>query len=124
MFYLLPEDILVKIISYSSSNNLKKIIILNKNFNNFLRKSYADIIFYNIVIAGLDGDYKRNNFGEIHKLIPLCDNITKKKSLCLKCNNGNKALFSHRICSNDSQILVGSENKYIPVCRKHYLELN
>lgn len=78
----------------------------------------------NIVIAGLDGDYKRNNFGEIHKLIPLCDNITKKKSLCLKCNNGNKALFSHRICSNNSQILVGSENKYIPVCRKHYLELN
>ena len=80
MFNLLPEDILIKIISYSSSNNLKKIIILDKKFNNFLRKSYADIIFNNIIYNKYEFFNFTNNY------------LFKKEnnSLSISKNNKNK----------------------------------
>tara|TARA_A100001011_G_C13997699_1_gene709987 strand:- start:22 stop:579 length:558 start_codon:yes stop_codon:yes gene_type:complete len=78
----------------------------------------------NIVLTGLDGDYLRRPFGQIFDLIPYSDSCIKKTALCKMCMNGNKALFSHRLCKENKQILVGSTDSYIPVCRKHYLELN
>ena len=73
-----------------------------------------------VYVCGLDSDFKRNKFGNFLELIPFCDKITKLKSLCMKCKNGEKALFSKRITSDESQIVIGSDN-YIPVCRKCYL---
>jgi thymidine kinase len=76
-----------------------------------------------IVIIGLDGDYKREKFGQILDLIPYCDEIHKLKALCKLCNDGTESLFTHRLSTENEQIIIGSSN-YIPVCRKHYLELN
>ena len=78
----------------------------------------------NIVLTGLDGDYLRKPFGQILDLIPYSDTCIKKSALCKLCMNGNKALFSHRLINENKQILVGSNDTYIPVCRKHYIELN
>lgn len=88
MFYLLPEDILVKIISYSSSNNLKKIIILNKNFNNFLRKSYADIIFYNIINKKYKFFNYTNNylFKKNNNSLSICKNNKNKNKIDVLIN--------------------------------------
>ena len=33
----------------------------------------------NVIVIGLDGDSNRCNFGQIHKLLPVCDNIRKLK---------------------------------------------
>lgn len=74
-------------------------------------------------IAGLDGDFKRNLFGSLNTLIPVADKITKLFALCAICKNGSKALFSHRIVENDSQVMVGS-SIYQPLCRKCYLQNN
>ena len=74
-------------------------------------------------IAALDGDFKRNIFGEILQLIPRCDDYLKLHALCAKCKDGTKASFSHRISSEDEQISIGSDN-YIPLCRKCYQFLN
>jgi thymidine kinase len=52
-----------------------------------------------IIICGLDGDHKQKPFGEILKCIPLCNKIEKLTSLCMSCK-------------------IGSEDKYISVCRK------
>lgn len=71
-------------------------------------------------ICGLDGDFKRNMFGDMLKLIPLCDKITKKKAICMRCANGTKALFSHRITDETTIKVIGSSN-YIPLCRSCYL---
>ena len=76
-----------------------------------------------ILVIGLDGDYKREKFGQILDLIPYCDNVYKLNALCTKCNDGTEALFTHRITHENSQISIGSTN-YIPLCRTHYLELN
>ena len=75
----------------------------------------------NIIIGGLDGDYKRNPIGEILELIPFCDSIKKINSLCVNCKNGTPALFSHRITNEQEQVVVGSSDIYIPLCRYHYL---
>jgi len=72
-----------------------------------------------VYVAGLSGDYKLEPIGDILKLIPCCDTVTKLSALCLKCNDGTNAYFSKRIKLNNDQILVGSK-EYIPVCRKHF----
>jgi thymidine kinase len=76
-----------------------------------------------VYICGLDGDFKRNIFGKILNLIPYCDKITKLQSLCSNCKNGNVAIFSHRITTESSQIVIGSDN-YVPLCRMCYLQNN
>ncbi|MDA7464556.1 hypothetical protein N8996_07195 [Candidatus Poseidonia alphae] len=70
-------------------------------------------------IYGLDGDFKREKFGNLLDIIPFCDEIKKLKANCNNC--GNKAIFSFRIANNDNQVLIGSSESYIPLCRLCYL---
>jgi len=76
-----------------------------------------------VYISALDGDFKRNKFGDILALIPYCDQFTKLNSLCSQCKNGRKALFSHRVSDESAQIVIGSDN-YIPLCRNCFLTYN
>jgi thymidine kinase len=76
-----------------------------------------------VCVFGLDGDFKREPFGDILKLIPQCNEVIKLKALCIPCKNGTEALFTHRLSSENEQVVIGNSN-YIPVCRKHYNELN
>lgn len=75
----------------------------------------------NVYLYGLDGDFKRNTFGELLSLIPFCDSVTKLKGICNNCDNNS--LFSHRICGGSEQFLINdsNEDKYIPLCRKCYI---
>jgi thymidine kinase len=71
-----------------------------------------------VYVAGLDGDFKQEKFGQMLDLIPLCDKVYKLHSLCLYCKNGSKAIFSHKKdATNQSQIQIGSDNLYVPLCR-------
>jgi len=88
-------------------------------------KRWIDKLKIHIVVGGLDGDFKRNPIGQILNLIPLADNCLKLNSLCAICKDGTEAPFSHRsIKSEESTVLVGGAESYIPVCRKHFIELN
>ncbi len=76
-----------------------------------------------VVVAGLDGDYKRHVFGEINKLISHCDEYVKLNAYCTKCKDGNIALFTWKIAnvSNEQNIIdIGGTDKYVPLCRMHY----
>mgnify|MGYP000916861382 CR=1 FL=1 len=74
-----------------------------------------------IIIAGLDGDFQRNNFGQIYKCIPLCDTITKLSAMCCVCNDGTPGSFTKKInLNNTDQVDIGGKDKFIAVCRKHY----
>jgi thymidine kinase len=68
-----------------------------------------------IFVYGLDGDYKQQPIGDILRLIPLADSYTKLTAICEDC--GGAAIFSHRIVEDDTQILVGQKESYIPLCR-------
>ena len=76
-----------------------------------------------VFLCGLDGDFKRQEFGDILKLLPYCDEVEKLSSLCADCKDGTPAIFSHRISQETQQIVVGSSN-YKPLCRKCYLHYN
>ena len=79
-----------------------------------------------VVVIGLDGDSDRQNFGQIHTLLPLADDITKLKALCLKCSDGTPGIFSKKVIDSThsthstNQVDIGSTDKYIAVCRKCY----
>lgn len=73
-----------------------------------------------VVVSGLDGDCYRKPFGDLVKLIPVCDTVDKLQAYCTICNNGTFAPFTKKI-NNDNQLIdIGGSNKYISVCRKHY----
>ena len=91
-----------------------------KDLLNFVKKQ-VDEYGKNLIVVGLDGDSDRENFGEIHKLIPLCDDIIKLKAYCSRCKDGTLGIFSKRISDSKDKVLVGSEGDYIAVCRKCYL---
>ncbi len=74
-----------------------------------------------VTVVGLDGDSNRKHFGQLHKLYPLCDSITKLKALCLQCKDGTEAIFSKRIIEDEQQTSIGSNEKYIAVCRPCFL---
>ena len=76
-----------------------------------------------LYVAGLKADCFNNKFGRIIDLIPLADNIVYLKSNCSVCaKEGNRvdAPFTKRITEEEYVVSVGSNDKYVPVCRKHF----
>lgn len=70
-----------------------------------------------VYVCGLDGDFQRNKFGEILDLIPIADEVEKKKALCMGCKNGTTGIFTQRISNEIGQKVIGINN-YRSVCRK------
>ena len=78
------------------------------------------IYYYNkiVYICGLDGDFKQQKFGQLIDLIPVCDSLIKLHALCKIC--GCKASFTKRNTDEGNQVVIGNDNMYSAVCRKHY----
>jgi len=75
-----------------------------------------------IVAAGLSGDYLRQPFVSIPKLIPLATEIIHLTALCKLCGNGKSASYTLRfIQDKKDQTSVGAGEQYMPVCHDHYL---
>jgi thymidine kinase len=76
-----------------------------------------------VICVGLDGDSERRPFGQLLDLIPFADNVRKFKALCTHCRNGTEAIFTLRKSgASGSQIAVGGQDTYEPLCRRHYME--
>jgi thymidine kinase len=81
-----------------------------------------------VIIAGLNGDFKREPFGELLNMIPYCDNIIKLSPFCQSCAEKmpkilRQAPFTKRICSDlKTVVIIGGKTSYIPVCRECYLK--
>lgn len=74
-----------------------------------------------LLIAGLDGDFKRRKFGSMIDLIPIADSVKKVKGKCHLCSK--ESLFSFRTAKDSKQELIGGEEAYVPLCREHYVNL-
>lgn len=75
----------------------------------------------NVILCGLDSDFKREKFGELLDLIPHSHKITKLNGTCSKCSE--PSIYTHRITKETEQEVIGIDN-YIPLCRTCYLSLN
>lgn len=80
--------------------------------------SYWILLKKDIICAGLSGDYKMKPFKNISTLMPLADNICVLKSYCYHC--GKDASFTERTVHDNNQVLVGSDDMYLPTCRVHH----
>lgn len=89
-------------------------------------KEYVDMCHKRVIVCGLVGDSNRSKFGHLIDLIPIADSYDHLTAYCSMCGKKSiKAIFTHRIITTATdQICVGGEDKYIAVCRRHYLELN
>lgn len=117
---MIPCEFMGEINSHLNDLLKYEIILINEGqFFPDIKQTVLELVEkYNkqVYICGLDGDFKRNKFGDLLDLIPYCDKITKLTS---KCDCGKDALFSHRLAISTDQVLIGSTN-YVPLCRKCY----
>ncbi|VVB70830.1 Thymidine kinase [uncultured archaeon] len=70
-----------------------------------------------VIVSALDGDFKRQPFGNIYKLIPMCEFVMKCHSVCSVCHK--LASFTMRTTS-DENIVIINDAIYKPVCRECY----
>lgn len=79
---------------------------------------------YHLFVAGLKSDSNNNKFGYTIELVPFADHIIPLTATCVLC-----AKEDNKICDASftkfmgdtykEQVLVGADENYIPVCRKH-----
>jgi thymidine kinase len=75
-----------------------------------------------VIAAGLNGDFQRNVFGNIVKLVPYADDVVFLKARCTFCEEA--APFTLRLVASAEQELIGGKDAYQPVCRHHYQHLS
>jgi thymidine kinase len=71
-----------------------------------------------VIVAGLDMDFMGKPFGPIPQLMAIADFVAKVHAVCMDC--GDLAHFSHRTVNNDSLIVLGEKESYVPLCRSCY----
>jgi thymidine kinase len=85
-----------------------------------------DVRGKHVVVVGLDGDAERRPFGRVLDLIPHCDRVSKLTAMCKQCRDGTPAIFTFAaredaaVAANDGRPCVGADEKYVPLCRRHF----
>ena len=80
-----------------------------------------------VLVAGLIADSHGNKFGKTLDLIPICTHIIRLKAYCHDCAQSKKcsiATYSYRTKSDTNPLIIdiGGADKYIPLCRAHFLQ--
>lgn len=68
-----------------------------------------------VVLAALNGNFKREEFNQVSQLVPKADEIIHLKAICTMC--GNDAAFTKRMNDDTSIEIIGGENMYESRCR-------
>lgn len=72
-----------------------------------------------VIIAALNSNFKRENFGYIIDLIPKAEHIVKLSAICFRCKK--KAHFTHRKNDNNEEKVLGGKDIYEALCRKCFI---
>jgi thymidine kinase len=85
---------------------------------------WVEVLGKNVKISALSGDFEKKLFGQTHLLIPYANEFENLNAECYYCQKDHgvsyPAPFSKRIVDDKTQILIGKQNCYVPVCRKHF----
>ena len=74
-----------------------------------------------VYVYGLDGNARREDFGQLTRLCSLADTFTKRHALCQMCKDGTPAPFTVALIPLPvTGVLVGGSETYAAVCRRHY----
>lgn len=115
--------------TYMNEIHDKQVILIDEGqfFDDLVESTLklVDIHKKTLFVSGLDGNWKRDKFGNISDLLPHADHFKKISAFCHNCftvhGQRNLAPFSYYI-SNDKNITtdIGGSDKYISLCRKCY----
>lgn len=68
-----------------------------------------------VIVSALNGNFKREPFEVISKLIPKCETIENITAICFNCNED--ANYSLRIINDEREVVIGGDEMYKPSCR-------
>lgn len=141
MYKGLPETVSVKIAEKLSDIDIAEYSVIGIDEAQFFPDLFEIVLQWldsgiYVVIAGLNGNAKKELFGDIYKLLPHMDKLTFCNAICKICVSeftGSiitpeilgtmKASFSKKINGDKNlEIDVGATDKYIPSCRRHFLD--
>ena len=120
----LKEELIIEILD----KQYDTICIDEAQFFNNLEYFVKELLKYNIhiVVTGLNGDTNQKKFGYIIDLIQYANKITKLSGICTICKDGTLGDFTsiQPHIEKKDQVLIGDNNMYICVCRKHIINNN
>ncbi|MCX7046434.1 MAG: thymidine kinase [Candidatus Sumerlaeota bacterium] len=78
-----------------------------------------------VIVYGLKSDFKNNLFPGSEALLRWADKIEEVKTVCWFC--GRKAMMNLRVAGGKpvregDQVMIGGNESYLPVCRRHFLD--
>lgn len=77
---------------------------------------------YIVIASGLNGNYRREPFEIISKLIPIVEDIIYLKAICIE--TGGDAHYSKINTKDTEEIVIGGSDKYSAVDRITYFKKN
>jgi len=104
-------------------NNYKAILINEGQFfddiTQWIKYICKNNINIEIIVSGLDADFKQEPFGDFLNIIPYCREVEKLTSICTSCHL-KKAEFTIRTSNNTEQVVIGNHDIYQPICSDCY----
>lgn len=75
-----------------------------------------------VVAAGLNKDYRAENFGSVPALMHMADEVIELQAKCNTC--GQPAIYTFRVNakSDEETIVVGGTDMYEARCEEHYVK--
>lgn len=74
-----------------------------------------------VIVAMLNGTFERKLFQNTGEIFALCKNITKLNAVCKFCYS-ETAIYSKRTNPQSTEILLGGESEYVPLCKDCFLK--
>jgi len=68
-----------------------------------------------VVIAGLDKNFKGDPFGPMPQLLAIADDVLKLNAVCMKCKEAS-ATYTYRKTSDKEEVVVGGDEAYEARC--------
>ncbi len=128
---LQKECVLLSDICAMSGEELQKYDAVIVDEIQFAKKEQIDFLAHivddlnvPVLCYGLRADFQNNLFEGSQRLLAICDEIREVKTVCW-C--GKKATCNARYNANGivregTQIMLGANDEYIALCRKHFLQ--
>ena len=120
--------------TFVKNNKTKKLSCLLIDEAQFLSKiqvrqlgKVADLLNIPVMCYGIRTDFQGELFEGSSELLSLADNLIELKTICYDC--GRKATMvvrrdeNNKIVTEGSKVVVGGNDIYTPVCRKHFRKL-
>ena len=120
--------------NYIKENQSKKLSCILIDEAQFLSKEQvrqlgkvADRLNYPVMCYGIRTDFRGELFEGSSELLALSDNLIELKTICSMCNRKATMVVrkdhNGKIVTEGSKVVIGGNDIYMPVCRKHYRKL-